>query len=192
MGFFDFLHAPAKPKDWPPDPRWWRELHDPSYQPRPAEPRGEAPSRQTSLPEKLQKEPKAALPAAEDPFNPILYFDLVRISTDIEEARGEKEFTKELEASATTGDPVIVPLVEVAPKGPDQADEVFEFFGLPIEESRKRPNLDPWEHFIDPFIDKLERRLNEMLPEEYPGYVEFGTTEDGAFGLVYIEKEEQA
>jgi hypothetical protein len=190
MGLFDFLRAPAKPQDWPRDPDWWRELHEQGFRP-PEDPR-ELPRRQESLPHGRRKLSPSTLPKAADVLNPGLYFDLVRLSGDIEEARASQEFKRELEASKKTGDPAVVPLFEIAPSGPDQADRIFRFFGLPLEEAKKDPALDPWKHFIDPFIEKLERRLNEILPDEYPGYIEFGTTEDGAFGLVYLEKEDRA
>ena len=191
MGLFDFLRAPAKPQDWPRDPDWWRELHEQGVRPQGTLP--EALRRQESPPHGRRKSlAPPQLPKGSDVLNPGLYFDLVRLSGDIEEARETQEFKEELQASKKTGEPAVVPLVEIAASGADQADRVFRFFGLPLEEAKKDPGLDPWKQFIDPFIERLERRLNEILPDEYPGYLEFGTTEDGAFGLVYIEKEERS
>ena len=181
MGFFDFLTAPAKPRSWPPEPEWWKAIHArdvrrSSYYAPESTRRGPEPSRQAP----------GRTPPAADPMNPALYFNLFEIWKDIREGREEKDFQEALEG----GEDAILALLEIAPKE-KQAQAIFKFFNLPVEEARRRADLDIWEDWIDPFIEKLEKRMNEIMPDEFQGYLEFGDTEQGPFGLFYIERREK-
>ena len=119
-------------------------------------------------------------------MNPALYFNLFDLWKDIREGREEKDFQEAL----ADGEDAILALLEIAPKE-KQAQAIFKFFNLPVEEARHRTDLDIWEDWIDPFIEKLEKRMNEIMPDEFQGYLEFGDTEQGPFGLFYIERREK-
>lgn len=72
----------------------------------------------------------------------------------------------------TAGPEDAVPLQVIAEKGRDQNAQITEFFG--VEPGRA-------------FLASLERALNDAMPRDLPGFVEFGTGGDGAFGLFYFD-----
>ena len=149
-----------------------------------------APEPAGPLPEALQ--PKRGLPrrAVSKAFLE-QKFDLDDLWRTIREVRANGEFLRDVEETRYGGDPPMLPLVEIAPEGPDQEYIAANFFGIPprvIREAYDRGE-DPWEDVILPHILGIEFSLNWlMLDEEFPGVLEFNFNDDDAFGLVYWER----
>lgn len=95
---------------------------------------------------------------------------------------------------AAKADPKFDGLVGIgvlAPPGMDPWGKVLkvaEFFGIPPQ-AYDLPDRDKvWNEIILPFLGAVERQLNVVRPAELTGRFQFGTSQNGSFGLVYTEK----
>lgn len=136
------------------------------------------------------EDPEPETPWTETDLYPGRHFDLPSIWESIEDARKGREFQK---AASECRNPEeeggIHPTVELAPRDTYEADEeikaerVLGFFRIRLPENAAKP----WDALVEPFLEELEKHLNEMIPKRFPGILEFGWAEDGSFGLFYFE-----
>lgn len=136
------------------------------------------------------EDPEPEILWTETDLYPGRHFDLPSVWELIGEARNSLEFQR---AARECRDPEeeggIHPTAEITPRDTYEADEeikaerVMNFFRIRIPEKARKP----WNDIVEPFLEEVEKRLNEMLPRRFPGILEFGWAEDGSFGLFYFE-----
>lgn len=111
------------------------------------------------------------------------HFELTELWSEIDRARKDKNFQRAAQACKDPEeDPAVYPAVEIAPTERGQEEVVAGFFKL-----RLPGKDDDWEKVIEPFLEQLEAKLNAIAPERLTGKLEFGWSENGAFGLFYFE-----
>lgn len=190
--------APVPP---PSDPDWVESVFTP-YEPgaverarsgagsRPsyaAPPRPVVPSGVSARVESQEKSQPHKIPWGD----PEKFFNLSELWALIRQNR-DADFIKKAKACKGDDDEAILPLAQIVAPGEKRNLKLFKFFNLPLEEARKRVDLDPWEDWVEPYLSDLEKKLMKLMPEDiakYDGVLEFGETGDGAFGLLYWECE---
>lgn len=130
------------------------------------------------------------VPWTEMDLYPGRHFDLPSIWESIGQARQDSEFQRNArECRDPEEEGGIHPTAEIAMADTAEADEeikaerVLDFFRIRIPEKAKKP----WDNIVEPFLEEVEKRLNEMIPQKFPGILEFGWAENGSFGLFYFE-----
>jgi len=199
--FWDWLTKGA-PAPAPRDPEWIesffkpfvpgaveRARSAPSSRPSYAAPRPVVPGGVSARVEAVPKGPAHKIPYGnpEKFFNLEELWDLIRKNRDEEFIRKAKECK-----NPDRDDEAILPLAQIVAPGEKRNLKLFKFFDLPLEEARKRADLDPWSEWLEPYLEDLEEKMMKLMPEDiaqYDGVLEFGETGDNAFGLLYWECE---
>lgn len=151
---------------------------------RPREERRPSPREWSPRQERAAPERRAA-PPPPPAIDVARWFDLPDLWEKIRRARGREVFQADVAAYSKTGDYADAPLIEIA--GKNQEYKVADFFGIPAADYERMRQDGTWDRAIGSLLKDVEKKLNEALPEEFPGFVEFSFDGDDRFGLFYFE-----
>lgn len=69
----------------------------------------------------------------------------------------------------------------------ERAMDVLSFFKVPENVIRRVPPDQVWSEVVLPLLSAVTQALNAAKPSDLPGRLKFDFSENGAFGLVYVE-----